>query len=190
MFRRLATAAMLFAATTVASQASEVEISLSDEMAELMLADRTAPAGGQSSRYGGGILYNEDSDILASLFLQANNRGAGRWQPVTFGVGAKVYAADLDAPSETVAALAVGGDIGIGIPADIPMTVVLQGFLSPNITTGGDAERITEAMIRLEAEVTRGAHAFVGLRQIKVHSDDFRDVRLDDGVHAGIRLQF
>lgn len=190
MLRRLAITAMLLAATTSASQAADVEIAVSDKMAELLVTGRTAQSAGQSNRLGGGVLYNEDDDILANLFFQVNNRGAGRWQPVTFGLGAKLVAADLDIPDEVVGGLAIGGDIGIGIPASIPMAVVLQGYLSPNITTFGDAERYTEAMLRLEAELTRGAYAFVGLRQIKIHSDDFRDVKVDDGVHAGIRLRF
>ncbi|MEX0732361.1 MAG: YfaZ family outer membrane protein [Aquisalimonadaceae bacterium] len=190
MLRRCAIAAMLFAATTAASQASELEFAVSDEMAEVLAAGRTSPDASQNSRFGGGILFNDEDDLMGTLFLQVNNRGSGRWQPVTFGVGAKAYVADLDRADKTVGALGLGGDIGIGIPAGIPMSIILQGYLSPTITTSGNAKRVTDVMVRLEAEVTRGAHAFLGYRRIKVHSNEFRDTLIDDGPHAGIRLQF
>lgn len=189
MFRRALIAAMIVGGTATA-QAQEVDLVLSDEMAEAVLADRTSQGSNQSSRYGGGVLYNEDDDLLGSLFLMVNNEVEGRWQPVTLGVGAKLYGASLERSDETVGALAVGGNIGIGIPAGIPMAVAVQGFISPNITTGGDADRVTEAQIRLEAEVVRGAQAFVGYRQIKFHMDGHRDERVDDGLHAGLRLRF
>jgi len=194
MLRRLAHAMLLTTtaalATVSTSQAADVELSLSDSMAELLLADRITNTETQGTRYGGSFMFNDDSDLLGTAFLGVSNRGSGRWQPVTFGVGGKAFLADLDRPGKTVGALGLGGDISVGIPANIPMAVVFQAYLSPNITTTGNAKRVTEAMVRLEAEVTRGAHAFIGYRQIKVRSDDFRDVNVDDGLHAGIRLRF
>ena len=190
MLRRIALLLVLLTAGTATSQATELEIALSDEMAEVLLIGEQSRTDTQGTRFGGGLLYNDDRDLLGTLFLQVTNRGEWRWQPLTFGLGAKVYAADLDRPDETVGALGLGGDVGVGIPAQIPLAVVFTGYLSPTITTFGDAERLTEFMVRLEGEITRGAHAFLGYRQLKVHSDDFRDVHLDKGLHAGIRLSF
>lgn len=193
MLRRFALAAAL-TATTLApmatTQASEVELSLSDEMAQVMAANRARTTETQGLLYGGSFLFNEDDDLLGTAFLNITNRGNGRWQPVTVGVGGKLFVTHLDRPDENVGALGLGGNIAIGIPADIPMAIVLEGYLSPNITTSGDADRLTEVMLRYEVEVTRGAHAFLGYRQVKVHSSDFRDVRLDNGLHAGVRLRF
>lgn len=189
MLRRALIAALI-AGGTATAQAQEVDLVLSDEMAEAVLADRTSQGSNQSSRYGGGVLYNQDDDLLGSLFLMVNNEIEGRWQPVTFGLGGKLYGASLERSDETVGALAIGGNVGIGIPAGIPMAIAVQGFISPNITTGGDADRVTEAQIRLEAEVLRGAQAFLGYRQIKFHMDGHRDERVDDGLHAGLRLRF
>ncbi|MFV8835153.1 YfaZ family outer membrane protein [Aquisalimonas sp.] len=190
MLRRLMLAVVVAGTVTTTAHAQELELALSDEMAELILADRNSQDANQSVRYGGGLLYNEDTDLLGSLFLTVNNEVEGRWQPVTFGVGTKLYGADLDASGESIAALAVGGNVGVGIPANIPLAIVLQGYVSPNITTGGDADRVTEGQIRLEAELVSGAHAFVGYRQIKFHMDEYRDERVDDGLHAGLRLRF
>ncbi len=181
---------LLLLGTAGSLQAQELEIALSDEMAEIILADRTSQGQNQSARYGGGVLYNEDRDLLGHLFLTVNNEVEGRWQPVTFGVGVKLFGADLDRSGETLAALAVGGNVGIGIPANIPLAVVFQGYISPNITTGGDADRVTEGQVRLEAEIVSGARAFIGYRQIKFHMDTFRDERVDDGLHAGLQLRF
>ncbi len=189
MLRRFALAtALLVAAST--SHAAEVEIALSDSMAELKGSSRTQQTANQGTQVGGSILYNEDKDLLGSLFLQVNNRGDGAWRPVTFGVGAKLWAGSLDRPDEDFVALGVGGEIGLGIPAQIPMAVVFTGYLSPNITTSGDTDRLTETMIRLEAEVTRGAHVFAGYRHLQARSSEYRNVRIDDGLHAGIRLRF
>lgn len=190
MLRRLTIAVSLLVALSGASQASEVEIAVSDEMAELLYAERNATDSGQGSRFGGSFLYNEERDLMGTLFLQVSNRAPGRWQPVSIGVGAKLYGVNLDRADETVAALGLGGEVGIGIPASIPVTLVLQGHISPTIVTSGDARRITDGMVRLEAEVTRGAFAFLGYRRIKVHSNHFRDTLVDDGLHAGLRLQF
>ncbi|WP_290652434.1 YfaZ family outer membrane protein [Aquisalimonas sp.] len=189
MLRRLMLTAMLAGAATTL-QAQELELALSDAMAELILADRTTQSDQQSARYGGGLLFNEDRDLLGSLFLTVDNEVEGRWQPITFGVGVKLYGADLDRSGESLAALAIGGNVGVGIPADIPLALVFQGYISPNITTGGDASRITEGQLRLEAEVVRGAHAFLGYRRIKIRMDSFRDERVDDGFHVGLRLRF
>ena len=191
----LAVAAMLTALALLLSlpgpsQATELEIALSDEMVEGVLSSQTTRTANQGVQFGGGLLYNDDSDLLGTLFLQINNRSERRWQPLTFGLGPRVWAASLDEPDEKVIALAVGGHVGVGIPARIPLALVFQGHVSPNITTSGDARRITEAMVRFDAEIVRGAHAFVGFRQIKVRSEDFRDVKLDDGFHVGIRLRF
>ena len=182
--------ALLLAGAAGTTQATELELSLSDEMAELLLADRSTQGASQSVRYGGSFLFNDNSDLAGSLFLTVNNEIEGRWQPVTFGVGTKLFGADLDTSGESIAALAVGGNVGIGIPAAIPLAAVFQGYISPNITTSGDADRVTEGHVRLEAEIVSGAHAFVGYRQIKFHMDEFRDARVDDGFHGGLRLRF
>lgn len=189
MLRRLMLTAVL-AGTATTLQAQELELALSDAMAEVILADRSTQRDHQSARYGVGLLYNEDQDLLGTLFLTVDNVVEGRWQPITFGVGLKLYGANLDRSGESLAALAIGGNVGMGIPADIPLALVLQGYVSPNITTGGDASRVTEGQLRLEAEVVRGAHAFLGYRRIKFHMDSFRDERVDDGFHAGLRLRF
>ncbi len=189
MLRRLALATALMT-TALGTQATELEIALSDAMAEIKAAGNLNQTSTQATQFGGSVLYNEDKDLLGSLFLQVNNRVDGRWQPVTFGIGTKLWAGSLDRPDEDFIALGIGGEIGIGIPAQIPMAVVLHGYLSPNITTSGDTDRVTEGMIRLEAEITRGAHVFLGYRQIQARSDSYRNVKIDDGLHAGIRLRF
>ncbi|MCP1673187.1 hypothetical protein J2T57_000279 [Natronocella acetinitrilica] len=190
-YRRLAAATLAAALLAApAAQSVELEIALSDEMFEGLVSSQTARSGDQGVQVGGGALYNDERDLLGTLFLQVNNRAEGRWQPFTFGVGTRLWGASLERPDESVFALALGGSIGIGIPAQIPMAVTFQGHASPNITTSGDADRMTEGMVRFEAEIIRGAHAFVGYRQIKVKSREYRDVRIDDGFHAGIRLRF
>ncbi|MCC5811272.1 MAG: hypothetical protein JJU06_12955 [Ectothiorhodospiraceae bacterium] len=189
MLRRLALATAL-TLTAFGTQATELEIAVSDAMAEIKASGRTSQTSNQATQFGGSVLYNEDKDLLGSLFLQINNRVDGRWQPVTFGIGTKLWVGSLDRPDEDFIALGIGGDVGIGIPAQIPMAIVLQGYISPNITTSGDTDRVTEGMIRLEAEITRGAHAFLGYRQIQARSSDYRNVRIDDGLHVGIRLRF
>ncbi len=182
------TAALL--AGPPAVQATELEIALSDEMVEGLVSTHTTRTGNQGVQFGGGALYNDDRDLLGTLFLQVTNRVDNRWQPVTFGVGTRVWGVSLDDADDNVFALAIGGSVGIGIPAQIPLALVFQGHVSPNITTSSDADRITEGMVRLEAEIIRGAHAFLGYRQFKVHSDEYRDVKIDDGFHVGIRLRF
>lgn len=189
MLRRIALATALLACTA-GTQAAELEIALSDAMAEIKGSSRTQQTANQGTQFGGSLLYNEDKDLLGSLFLQVNNRGDGAWRPVTFGVGAKLWLGSLDRPDEDFIALGVGGEIGIGIPAQIPMAVVGTGYVSPNITTSGDTDRVSELMLRLEAEVTRGAHVFAGYRHLQARSSAYRNVRIDDGLHAGIRLRF
>lgn len=190
MFRRLALSLSITILVAGGASATDLELMLSDKMGELTLGHTQPRDQGQNLRFGAGVLYNEDSDLMGNAFLQVSNRGQQRWQPLSFGIGGKIYGGELDRPDESVAALALGGDIGIGIPAQIPLAVVFTGYISPNVTTSGDTDRLTEFMVRLEGELTRGAHVFAGYRQFKAHSSDFRDVRLDGGLHAGVRLNF
>lgn len=190
MFHRFALTASLTLLLIGSAQATELELMVSDKMGELTLAHTQMRDQGQNLRFGAGVLYNDDSDLMGNAFLQISNRGRDRWQPLSFSVGGKLYGGELDRPDESVAALALGGDIGVGIPAQVPMAVVFTGYISPNVTTSGDTDRITELMVRLEAELTRGAHVFAGYRQFQARSSDFRNVRLDDGPHAGVRLNF
>lgn len=186
--RCLITCALITTAT--AASAQELELTLNDDLAEGVIAQRSASDNGQSSRYGGGLLFNDASDLVGSLFLHVNNEIEGQWQPWTLGVGGKLYGADLDRSSETVAALALGGTARVGIPTEIPLAVTGSAHISPNITTSGDADRVTELQLRLEAEVVRGADVYLGYRYLQFDMDNARDEEVDDSLHAGLRLQF
>lgn len=191
MIKRIIAGLALGVGMAGAAQGQEIELTLNDDMAELLLANAFSQGQNRSIRYGGSFLFNEDSDRVGSLFLTINNRMAGSWQPVTIGIGPRAYLADLDRPDETLGALAVGGLVGYGIATRIPLELVLQGYLSPSITTGGDGERLTDVHARIEAEVLSGAHAYVGYRYLKVKLEDARrDERVDDAFHVGMRLRF
>ncbi|MCW8955821.1 MAG: YfaZ family protein [Gammaproteobacteria bacterium] len=171
-------------------QAKGLDLRLSDKTAEFIYLTESSTFGYGGADVGLGFFYNDADDFMFSAAAMVSGHGSGNNRPLQFGVGVKVAFATLDLPDMTAGALAVGGQIRYVFPSTTPFALLAEGFISPDITTFGDAEQMLEYRFALELEVTPSARAYVGYRKIEFDLDGINDYEVDDEVHLGVRLAF
>ncbi|NLO79413.1 MAG: hypothetical protein GX093_03715 [Xanthomonadaceae bacterium] len=187
--RRLLFAFVLAASLVpVAAHARSLELSLNDDVAQFLVTTQTRPFGVHNAEFGVGVLFNDDDDLIGSLRLMSTNRVS---PSLRLGVGLQGYLGDLDRPDETMGGSAVGGNVGIGLAAQVPLFLVLEGWVAPGVLSFGDTDKIKEWSARVEAHISPHAAFFVGYRQLKVDLETLsRDYEVDDSAFIGVRLGF
>ncbi|MDH3713148.1 MAG: YfaZ family protein, partial [Gammaproteobacteria bacterium] len=113
----------------------------------------------------------------------------GERRDLQFGVGAKAYGGDLDIDKQ-VLAIAIGGQARYVFQTRTPIGLVLEAYAAPGITSFGDTEGAREFNFRTEIEVLPSTRGYIGYRYLDFEFDTISEVKLDDNVHIGIRLQF
>jgi hypothetical protein len=178
---------LLALALAPAAQADTLDLKLNDSMAELTYGTGAENIGLQEGDIGIGFMFNEESDLVGTLSFQSIGRVD---DALSFALGVKTYIARLDGPRENLLALAVGGGIGYTLPGT-PLTASASGFIAPSILTFGDAERVRELNVRLQAQLLPNAAVFVGWRELRTRLDEGRgDYKVDDDFHVGVKLAF
>jgi hypothetical protein len=186
--RKLLFPLALSAALMPSAHAASLDLSLNDEMAQFLVTSPTETWGMQDAEVGFGLLFNEDDDLIGTLRLLSTNRVS---PSLRFGVGVQGYLGDLDGPNETPSAIAIGGNVAVSLAAQVPIALVLEGWLAPNILAFGDAERITDVSARVEAEVSNRAAVFIGYRLLEVDIENAgNDYEIVDGGVLGVRFGF
>lgn len=183
----LAGTALLVASS--AAMANGLEFQLGNKTAQLRFLTDSGLVGYSGAQLSFSGFANNDSDFMGSAGLLVQGIPAGR-SPLTFGLGAKAYAASIDTPNKDVQALAIGGLVKYTIPNRMPMAVVFNGYYAPDITTFSDGKSFTDLNLNYQVEVTPGATAFAGYRLLQTDLKNHGDYSLDDSVHIGIRLGF
>ncbi len=135
-----------------------------------------------------GVLYANKQNMLGDFGLLVKDDVGGNAPGVTVGVGVKgltAKVADIDA-----AALALGGLVRYAPFADSRFGIIGQLYFSPNIVTFGNANRYTEAVLRLEYEIIPQAAVYVGYRRISFGFENLPNIVLEKGAHLGVRMMF
>ncbi len=170
--------------------AKEFSAYISRDTAQLgVVLDTGAVGGPGGADFSAAAFYNDSSDWLFSLGLKASGRPAGN-QPMVFGVGAKAYLGMIDKPDSNFQSLALGGDVRHVIPANMPVSLGLEGYYAPRVTSFSDGRELLDLGARIEVEVTPGAAGFLGYRYIQADLNQKKRYRMDDNVHFGVRLDF
>jgi hypothetical protein len=171
-------------------QANDFEVALSSETAQFTFRSDSSLIGWGGADLGFSLFYNEADDVLGQMSLM-QSRSPSQQNPLTFGVGVKIYLGQLDLPDETVLALGIGGEIRYTLAGVTPMAFYLSGHIAPSITSFSDTEEIREYQLGLQIEVLPQTIAFIGIRDIEIDTVNFSDYELDDDeVHVGVRLTF
>jgi len=188
MIKRIAWVAGLALAST-SVHADGLDISLSDETANVVYLTDSGSFGYGGADIGFGLFFNEADDVVghANILVTGNPRSGNNFQ---FGVGAKAYAGTLDEADEDVAAVGIGGVVRYVIPANTPMGIALEAYAAPSVTSFSDTDSLKEVMARFEIEVMPSARGYVGYRLLEPDMDDAGDVEIDDEIHLGIRFTF
>ena len=205
--KKLITMAVLLIAPASTSWAGALDLSLSNQSANLVYILSEDPLNRNRTRFGNGgtelglgAFINEDDDSLFHVSLTARGYQTGRVSQYQFGAAVKLVGGDFTAVDEetneeqnqTVGALALGFQAGLLIrPRNFnPVDLSFEGYYAPSITSFADAERYSELSARLQLEIIPSARAFVGYRLIRIDTEDFTDNRLDRNAHFGISLSF
>lgn len=176
--------AFLMAIWSGAAAADSLDINLNDDSLEGIYTSnwRTAEASA-------GLLYNDDKeDWVASAGLLALGERQNANRVFQGGLGGKLYMASVS--NEDIIALGLGGQVRV-YPGNGPIAISGSVFYAPDIVTILDGEEFWEANLRAEFEmVKRRASVYVGYREIQADLDDGRDVTVDNGLHAGVKITF
>jgi len=174
-----------FSATALADS---IDINLRDSSAQLQYnASMGRDTLGRSEIHAG-VLYTNDNDTLADLGLLVQDEMGENAPGVTVGVGLKGLVANTK--NSNARALALGGLVRFAPFEDSRFGISGKIYLSPNITTFGDADRYIETGVTLDYEIIPQAIIYIGYRKIKINIDQSPDERLDDGGHVGFKISF
>lgn len=132
-----------------------------------------------------GFLMRESKNALFHFGLNVAGKNQGENSTFDIALGGRFY--NLSESGESFNAIALGGKVRFS-PVE---RVGLSGHLyfSPDITTFGDANGMSEFVIRADYQVIPQAFAYIGHRQISV-SLPGPDSKIDNKFHVGIKLPF
>lgn len=188
LLRQVLTLSLLcFSATAFADS---VDINLRDSSAQLQYnASMGRDTLGRSELHAG-ILYTNDNNTMADLGLLVQDEVGENAPGVTVGVGLKGLIANTK--NDNARALALGGMVRFAPFEDSRFGIGGSLYLSPNITTFGDADRYIETGLKLDYEVIPQAVVYVSYRKIKIklNRSPSQDVILDDGANVGFKISF
>lgn len=193
MHKRSIAAAVILAACSAPVHAAGLDISLSDDTANIVYLTDSGSLGYGGADVGFGLFFRDndrgDRDYVgtANLLVTSNPASGNNFQ---FGIGAKGYAGEIDNIDEDVTAIAIGGLVRYVIPSQTPMGIALEGYVAPGVTSFDDTERISEIMARFELEVMPSTRGYIGYRFLEPRLEEAGDVELDDEIHVGIRITF
>jgi hypothetical protein len=170
--------------------AATLDFNFGSNAAELdFYAGLDALAFGESEA-GGGILFNEDGDVVASGGFRV--RGSpGASGKLELWAGIRAWGLLLaDREEDEAFALALGGGVRYRLPVRAPLSLGAELHHAPDIVTAGDVQGVLEGEARVELELMPTAVAYVGYRRLEAELDVPDDIELDDGYHAGIRFRW
>lgn len=181
-------AALLLTSGALTAQnalASEFDLALSDDS---LAANVRFLNMERSLRGTVGALYREGGSRTLTLEMLATGQTALGNLPTTVGLGVQIDVFSAD--NIEGAALPIGGFVQFNIPQVPGLGFSTSGFISPSITSFGDAERFWRIDTKLTYRVIRAADVYLGYRHLDVIAEDGPDVSLDESVHLGFTLQF
>lgn len=165
--------------------ASSLEAALSDDTVSGEFVTKVD----NDLHFSASLLHHDDEADLFGLGLDV--RGKPRFTKAIqqTGLGGKVVF--FDAETIDGGAVALGGFLKHSFPGANLISFRASMYLAPGVVSFGDADGYFEIGFRFEYEFSRQAFAFVGIKDIDIDIENRRkDVRADEGLHAGVLLYF
>lgn len=185
--RRILASSALSLVLASGVHAAELDINLSDETGEVTLSAPTDRYGMHNARAHVGVMFNDDDDIIGQVGLDSIGRVS---ESLRFHVGARGYLGDLDRPDETFSAIGIGGGLRLALATAIPVGLNLSGHFAPKVLSFSGAEGVRRYDALVDLQFAQNAGAYLGYSYMKVKLEDYRDVKVRDGVVVGVRLGF
>lgn len=188
---RFISALFLLVASYQAS-ATGVEFRVANETAEMLYMYKSSTFGYGGSDVAWGYLFNENEDKMFSGSFLVSGNGAGDARALQFGVGIKVFLADVGGNNVDVqgGGLGIGGLIRYVFSSATPVALLAEAYTVPAITSFGDTNHFFESRFALELEVAPSARAYIGYKMVSFEDDANNKYEIDDTAHVGIRLSF
>jgi len=180
------------------ASAGAIDFRVSTDMAELTFLTQTASFGYGGADIGFGALINEYNDVIANASILVSGSSSGDVKALHFGVGAKLYAGDINGPDNSTidvqgGAVAIGGQIRYVFPGSTPFALLGEAFFAPEVTSISEFDGLLEYRVAVELEVTPSARAYIGYRVLEVEFDNSGrniDYDVDDSANIGVRFEF
>ena len=178
--------------------AGAIDFRIGQDMAELTFFTQNASFGYGGADIGIGVLLNEHNDVIGNGSILVIGSSRGDVKALHFGVGAKLYAGDINGPDNTPVdiqggAVAIGGQIRYVFPGNTPLAILGEAFFAPEVTSISEFDRVLEYRVALELEVTPSARAYIGYRMLEVKFDSSGrtvEYEVDDSANIGVRFEF
>lgn len=167
--------------------ARAVELSLSNEAAEVRYRAPTSYGGRPDTEASYALFLSEDRDIVGSgalLFDTDLDLGA-----LQVRLGPQAYAALLNEENEDVFALAIGGTVRYDLIKSRGVAVVGSANWSPDILTFGSADNIVDFMARAEMRLSDRIVGFAGYRWFRLDLTNADRKTLQNEFFAGIHWE-
>jgi hypothetical protein len=176
--------AALMAGFSAAVSADSIDINLNGDSIQAMYATNWRAAD-----LNVGLLTNTDQhDWAAHIGLLALGESQTGNTRIEGGLGGRIYLADV--ANEDVLALGLGGQFRT-FPNNGPIGFAGYLYYAPGIVTAMDGEKFWEWGARVEFEmVKKTANIYLGYRKMRADLEDGRDINVDSGLHAGVKISF
>ena len=184
---------LLLLSTSATAFADIIDINLRDNSAQLQYKSSMGRDALGNTEFHAGALYAGSDRFMADLGLLVKDELGGNAPGFSVGVGIKgVMAKVKDNASSTknATAIALGAMVRYSPPSAPRAGIAGEFYLSPNITTFGDADRYVEGAIRLEYEVIPAAVAYIGYRKVSLALTNLPHANVDEGGYLGVRISF
>jgi hypothetical protein len=144
----------------------------------------------------GGFFINEDRDLVAMADIVFNvGKTPTPRRLWSLQVGPRVYGALLNVENQDIFALGIGGTISYFIGGNRMTALSGTAYYAPDISTFGNADRVTDFSVQIETPLTPNTHVYAGYRWFRfdlapAEGIDSGDREVDDGVHIGVSYRF
>ncbi len=164
-----------------------LELSMSDETAQLRYIDPEEILGRDNSEISYTLFLSEDRDVVGSAAaMMDTNLSVGSFN---IRIGPQGYIGLLSEENNDVFALAFGVDARLNLTRNRGLAIYGSAHWSPDVLTFGSADNLTDFMARAEAQLTDRLLGFAGYRWFELDQLDRQDRKLQNEIFAGVRWQ-
>ncbi|MEM8548994.1 MAG: YfaZ family outer membrane protein [Pseudomonadota bacterium] len=168
-------------------QAETLDLSLNDDAVRLVF---TSAETDRSLQFDGGWLHHQDNGDVVHAGMHLVGDASSGDEPLTGGLGGRIFFINPDAGDLDASALAIGGFLRYTFPDFDRINIYGHAYFAPDVITFGDGDNYTDIEIRGAYNVLRNADVFIGARYSKVEFDPVGEQIMDNGFHVGIQLRF
>lgn len=142
--------------------------------------------------FDAGWLHHQDTGDVLHVGLHLVDFAASGPGAPEVGVGGKLFYIDgkTNPNSSQGGALGLGGFFRYNFPQADRFGLLGQLYFAPDVVAFGDTTGYLEASLGLSYDVLREADIYIGARYIRAEFEGRPDLKIDSGLHIGVRLKF